>query len=461
MVKLYLNKNNILKDSNDVEWDKSTEEEELKCKVDDTNQFNVIYQNSFEFKDNAQKDGDDIAKDVLDYCFKNFYKNKYPIIIIEDYNGGGSKDISDYLVEYLNLNMPNYIYSALRNNQDVENYIGPIYKMKNYKTYKFENYKKFFNLKQEIDYGKDSNGNDIKHQITQLFDNTDINKYKFYDLRQKLKNIRKPNEIIIFTDGFSYSATSNLIKQTQLRKGAIIVGYGGDPDETKFDASQSPTIVKNTKDLKDNNEKKLENLGFTLDYSIIESFSYHDNIKYPMEFEKIAIDERVNLYNKYDDSRYQEFIEEAKKIFNKYNNENCNSENKNILLLSEECNNFLNTNTHGGYECGDNNKWSDKCVPLYCDIGYYFDIVKKECVEDPCYLVYIDEKNKKEKERKELGLMISFLVFSSLFVISLIIYIYRYCNDKNNNIYIIIIIILSFVLFVILLFLWIKETGKI
>ena len=115
-----------------------------------------------------------------------------------------------------------------------------------------------------------------------------------------------------------------------------------------------------------------------------------------MEFEKIPIDERANLYNKYDDSRYQEFIDEAKKIFNKYNNENCNSENKNILLLSEECDIALNPNTHGGYECGDNNKWSDICVPLYCDIGYYFDIVKKECVEDPCYLLY---KEKKEKYR--------------------------------------------------------------
>ena len=30
------------------------------------------------------------------------------------------------------------------------------------------------------------------------------------------------------------------------------------------------------------------------------------------------IDERVELYNKYDDSRYQEFIDEAKKIFEKY-----------------------------------------------------------------------------------------------------------------------------------------------
>ena len=52
----------------------------------------------------------------------------------------------------------------------------------------------------------------------------------FYEFREKAKNIRKPHEIIIFTDGFSYSATSIFIKETQLRGGAIIVGFGGNPE---------------------------------------------------------------------------------------------------------------------------------------------------------------------------------------------------------------------------------------
>ena len=463
MVKLYLNKNNILKDSLDVEWDKSTKGEEIKCKVDDTNNVNVIYQNRFKFKKGAKKE----AKDVLDYCFESFYKNTYPIIIIEDYNGGGSINIADYLTEYLNLNRPNYIYSAYRYNQDVKDNVASLHKNRNYKTCKFENYKNLFNSKNEIYYGKDSNGNDIKHEITQLFNGMTIDKYNFYDFRENHKNIRKPNEIIIFTDGYSYSATSHFIKQTQLRKGAIIVGYGGDPEETKFDASLSPTTVENTENagnVKDNIGESLENLGFRLFYSIRESFTYHENIKYPMEFEKIPIDERANLYNKYDDSRYQEFIDEAKKIFNKYNNENCNSENKNILLLSEECDIALNPNTHGGYECGDNNKWSDICVPLYCDIGYYFDIVKKECVEDPCYLLYKEkkEKEKKEKEKKEFVFMILFIVGISVSVISFIIYIYRcIIGEKEYNTFLIIITIVFFILFVVSLFLWLKEKGKI
>ena len=50
---------------------------------------------------------------------------------------------------------------------------------------------------------------------------------------------------MIFTDGFSYSATSILLKNIQLFGGAIIVGFNGYPKEGKetFDSSQSPTNV--------------------------------------------------------------------------------------------------------------------------------------------------------------------------------------------------------------------------
>ena len=40
--------------------------------------------------------------------------------------------------------------------------------------------------------------------------------------------------MIIFTDGFSYSETSLFIKETQLKGGAIIVGYGGNPKIKNF-----------------------------------------------------------------------------------------------------------------------------------------------------------------------------------------------------------------------------------
>ena len=109
-----------------------------------------------------------------------------------------------------------------------------------------ENLEDIFDSNNEIDYEVDSSGNKIKHKITKLFDGSICNRNEIYNFRKKAKNIRKPTEIIIFTDGFAYSATSNFIKETQLRGGAIIVGFDGNPNLKKFDASQSPSTVVNT-----------------------------------------------------------------------------------------------------------------------------------------------------------------------------------------------------------------------
>ena len=51
-----------------------------------------------------------------------------------------------------------------------------------------------------------------------------------------------PTNIIVFTDAFSYSATSYLINGFQKTGGAIIIGYFGNPKikgTKEFDGSQS------------------------------------------------------------------------------------------------------------------------------------------------------------------------------------------------------------------------------
>ena len=60
-------------------------------------------------------------------------------------------------------------------------------------------------------------------------------------------------------------------------------------------------------------------------------------------------------------------------IFEKYKTD-CNPKNKNLVKVTEECDNkFGNNYTHGGYECGSNGKWTNKCVASYCDMGYFFN----------------------------------------------------------------------------------------
>ena len=155
------------------------------------------------------------------------------------------------------------------------------------------------------------------------------------------------------------------------------------------------------------------------------------------------MDERVNIFHKYNDSYYDEFINKALEIFDKYNNKKeCN---KNNLLLTfdpndgKTCYKFDNDeHAHGGYQCSDNGTWSDICIPYYCDIGYIFDTYYNKCVKDKC----IDDNNTlqgkenipetKEEENNEFPVYAIILIsIGSVLVLVLIIMIIIKCFSKN------------------------------
>ena len=91
-----------------------------------------------------------------------------------------------------------------------------------------------------------------------------------------------------------------------------------------------------------------------------------------MAFEVDKVDEITNIYHFYDDSYYDEFINKAKEIFEKYK-EQCNKDNSYLVYESDECK-FSDNYTHGGYECGEDGKWkkndTKSCRASYCDVGY-------------------------------------------------------------------------------------------
>ena len=239
--------------------------------------------------------------------------------------------------------------------------------------------------------------------------------------------MRKPTDILIFTDGYSFSARSTFIKKVQLNGGAIIIGYRGNPNLNKFDSSQSPSSVFSTEDSKDDLSKQITNLGFSLGYTIMEYFDKNDYIEnelnIPLEYKIHEIDERFEYYP-YNYFSLSEFISKAKSIFKNYKT-NCNPNNKKLVLISENCK-FSSKEMHGGYECGDDGNWSDKCVPTYCDNGFYFDETKNECIKDLC-LEY-----EKKVENKKSTYTILMIVSISLSVLFLVIYLSCACCDCCN-----------------------------
>ena len=455
----YLEKNN--ENLKEVKWDNIIENGNLRCKVDTTNLVNVIFQNTFDISNKI------IGYDFFDKCFESFDNNNYPIIVIENLNHGGKCDLASYFKHYLNLYKEYHTYESFRYNEDVKNNVANYYLIKDVKTCKYIYGNDLFKYEPIIDkYGKDENGNDIEHKRTEIFDGSLINEMKFYDFRAKAKNIRKPHEIIIFTDGFSYSATSVFIKGIQNDGGAIVVGYRGNPNIEYFDSSQSPSTVYNTQEItavSDNLSKEIKDLGFKLTYTIMESFSsldYNNEVNMPQEYQINLVDERVPIFSDYDDTIYDKFIYEAKIIFEKYK-KNCNPKNKKLLLFDEKCS-FSDKNMKGGYECNDEGNWDfSSCIPSYCDNGYVFDKREKKCIEDICV-------NQRKKEinnvKKDKIYMILIIIFSILLFLSIALYVYGYFFHKfKKRNYLIILIVIFFIPFVVFLILYLikKEYPQV
>ena len=108
----------------------------------------------------------------------------------------------------------------------------------------------------------------------------------------------------------------------------------------------------------------------------------------------------------------------------------CNPKNKKLVLVNDECYNiFENNYTHGGYICGDNGRWSKKCVPSYCDPGYIFNYTSNKCESKYYYIPDIIKKTKiKTNLRKSFNFLIIFI-----FLLFLCLTLICYKCKKNKN----------------------------
>ena len=297
-------------------------------------------------------------------------------------------------------------------------------------------FSKFKDMKEIVD----DYGNNVTHKRSQYFrvyNSSDLKKHKKRrEKYYKMENLKKPTEILIFTDFFSYSATSFFIKGLQETGAAITVGYFGNPKNNEItDASQSPSFVG---DLSNSDiYSNLSDAGFLIrGVTIYESYNYTFQIKNPIPREYLIhpVDERVNIFESYNDSLYDQFINEAKIIFTKYNDDQkCNPNNLDLLYDPQnknECYVFENdTHAHGGYECDPvTGNWSNICNPYYCDIGYYFDKYQNKCIKDIC-----TETEEEKKEDEDKFLMIFMFVVVALVACSIVIVVIIIFVVKNKK----------------------------
>ena len=407
--KLFNNKNTTYKNNNknklkkkrrlnNIYWTYKSDDENLKCYTDTVKEINLYYLSSFQSEDKNN------FYSTLQNCITLFDGNKYPIVVINDLNNGGYVSLSQFFLGIISPLVSIDLFKgrlriteSFKDTKDIEEFIET--NLTNTKDCLRISYNELINESKNVEYD-----NNTKSNLTQIFFINNISLHNdIENARKKMNNKRKPTEILIFTDGYTFSAASLFLQYLQKKGGGIIASYMGNPkykNEEYFDISQSPTPVFQSSLLKifspENyillNQRIIEedksNYNFKEEWDIqisgIQSFYNEENTKKPLEYELILPDIQTNIYEVFEEETYEKFINESIKIFEKFKTE-CNPNNKNLVKVSEECDKeFKYKYIHGGYECGNDGKWSNKCVPSYCDPGYFFDQKNKQCIKDIC-----------------------------------------------------------------------------
>ena len=369
----------------DNNWDYSVKDETIKCKIDKENEVNVLYQNSFYPEDY------DNYEDIMFKCLSEFYSNDYKLIIIESKNNGGYSELCVPFTQYIR---PKELNTVLCSEKATS--LSYEYLIKGDENLNSETCTPYSSTNElnrnKADIYKDGN-TEVIHNRTNEYELYSIYSKKLMEQKRReflaTNKTKKPTEIIVFTDGFSFSCGSIFIKGLQVYGSAIIVGYNAIPGISKsdFDASQSNSAVETFDDSIYSNN--LLDLGFNAQVTNMEQFDPNDKdeVKTPMEFKIYPVDIISKISTEYDDEYYERFIYEAKSIFEDYNENNkCNPENKFLYYETIECDSKINIeHGHGGYLCGSDGTWdTSNCILAYCDVGYILNDEKNKCIEDPC-----------------------------------------------------------------------------
>jgi len=424
-------------------------DEDFKCYKDDQNRINVYYVASFD-NPNRQE-----YINVMKKCVELFDNNTYPILVVNQLNNGGYFSLSQIFLGILSPLMPINLYkgriktSSLKSSDEVLNYINT--NLVNVHNCQKATYDYLIKDQVSVNYS-DSN----LSQIFYITNSTIHNEIE--SIRKTMKNKRKPTDILVLTDGYSFSSAGIYIKYLQKMGGAIVAGYFGNPlSKEVFDSSQSPSSVFTSTLLNHFSKKETDflknNFNIFLEMPVIQTFYDLKDKEVPLEYEVTPVDLRFDIYEEINGDNYETFVNQSLKIFN-----NTKCYKNNVIKFSEECDkHFKNNYTHGGYVCNQNGTWSNVCVEAYCDLGYIFDKERKKCIKDVCSSIPVpDEKEEEEKEKEKeegqkqeeesknntesddsngstIALYIVTICIVVMVVIFIVVFVIIHCNKKRIN----------------------------
>ena len=360
----------------------------LKCKADNKSEVNVLYINSFDPYIRME------YEHYFKACINLFDQNNYPIILIleKNINNRPYEDFPQVLIEL----------------------ISPLTSISYYVTQKVPRYNYPENPLCKLD-------------------------KEFNEQKKALKNKRKPTDILVFTDGALFSESAIFMKYFQFYGSGIVAGYFGNPkyyNIIPFDSSQSPSniLIDYYLNEKSPHGHKFLEERYNISLNIPGYHYYFDDFNYtsPIEFSVTPVDEISDIFEYFTPYNYKLFIDKGKAILNKYK-KYCNPKNKKLVFVTSECDKkFENSHTHGGYECGDDGKWSNKCIPSYCDEDFIFNHHLKKCIsKEDKDSIAISKINNQLNYSFNIKLILEII---SIFIVVFIIYIFiKEKKEKNRK----------------------------
>ena len=404
------------------------------CRVENYKKVNIYIVSSFEAEENPK------YIETIKKCAELFDTNNYPIILFNYFNGGGMIYNSQFLLELLSPKTTTYFYGGIRNTKVIKDTDNVNYLLSSYYDYdKCEslNYKKLIKNTYTINYG-----NEVTDSLSgPIIINGERLRKEVNNFKKKLKNKRNPTEILVYTDGFSYSAAAMLLKYLQYYGGGITAGYFLNPnlENITYNSGISPSALFTHQILQYFTPTGYnilnEQTGIKVQVPGVQTFYTPYDLTRPLEYEITPVDEFIDFYYLDQDS-YESLINKSLKIFEKYKTK-CNPKNKKLLLISKECDGkFKNDYTHGGYKCGEDGIWTNICVASYCDIGYIFDHSNNKCIVDICSKSNSDSSSEPNKNKNNTLTIIIILVIIIFLIIIIIvcIVIRRRKRRRYNNI---------------------------
>ncbi|ELP83670.1 hypothetical protein EIN_467740 [Entamoeba invadens IP1] len=302
-------------------------------------------------------------------CGELFDTNTDPIVVFLPLNGGGYVDAEVYLYNLLSPNTDYNKRSVARINSSTEKVLrngfgfdlidpttGTPYWTESDSTH-VGAMGSWYDTPQTEMYGSVN----FTHTIPSYLDSTNE--------RYETKNIRKPNEIVVFSDHYCFSACSLLTKHLVDKKAAILVTYAGLPYSKYRTVGESPTAVIEDKQIHNGQETVLSSKGLTMGISFFPTLPLNKDDMIPNEYKVHEPDEYVPLETfSEDETTVDAFLEQAILIMKKHS-ENC--EEGSVVKESKCTQNSVSE--IWGTKCVNGIYSLDNCVFVECNSGYKSD----------------------------------------------------------------------------------------